>query len=429
MKIYDIYQIFKQYPNIVTDSREVVRDSIFVALKGDTFDGNKFAVPALEQGAAYAIADDKSLAANPKIIVVDNALETLQNLAACHRNELGLPVLAITGSNGKTTTKELVHRVIAKKYNAAVTQGNLNNHIGVPKTLLKMTPDNNFAIVEMGTNHFGEITTLCKIANPDFALINNIGKAHLEFFGDINGVAKAKGEMFEFLSAKNGKVFVNTDIDIIFQLAQKHIKTENIVQYNQQKYGVKILPNDDDNPFLRFTFDNINVNTNLIGKYNIENALAAVAIGKYFGIADTDIANAIETYAPENNRSQQIKTERNILYMDAYNANPTSMQASLKHFISSNAKNKMLILGDMRELGESSENEHDNIVKIITEAEIKNVLLVGECFTKAASDTAFLCFADVDECIKYINSRNIESQTILIKGSHGIHLEKIEKFL
>ena len=429
MKIKDIYEIFKQYPNILTDSREVVRDSIFVALKGDTFDGNKFAVTALENGAAYAIADDKSLAENARIIVVDNALETLQNLAAYHRQELGLPVFAITGSNGKTTTKELVHRVIAKRYNSAVTQGNLNNHIGVPKTLLKIKPDNDFAIIEMGTNHFGEIATLCKIANPDFVLINNIGKAHLEFFGDLNGVAKAKGEMFEFISAKNGKAFVNTDIDIIFQLAKKHIKPENIIQYNQQKYNVKILPDDANNPFLQFIFDNIKVSTNLIGKYNIDNALAAVAIGKYFGISDSDIANSIESYIPENNRSQQIKTERNILYMDAYNANPTSMQASLNNFITGNAKNKMLILGDMRELGENSDYEHDNVVKIITESEIKNVLLVGECFAKAASKTSFACFNNIDECIKYISSENIESQTILIKGSHGIHLEKIEQYL
>ena len=242
-------------------------------------------------------------------------------------------------------------------------------------------------------------------------------------------MAKAKGEMFEFLSTNNGKTFVNTDIDIILQLAKKHIKPENIIQYNQQKYGMKILPNSVYNPFLRFVFDNIQVNTKLVGKYNIENILAAIAIGKYFSIANSDIANAIESYIPENNRSQQIKTARNTLYMDAYNANPTSMQVSLKNFIDSKTKNKMLIIGDMRELGKSSESEHAIIVKIIMKSGIKNVLLVGEYFTNAAKETSFVCFKNVDECIEYINSKTIENQTILIKGSHGIHLEKTEKYL
>ncbi|MDR3226549.1 MAG: Mur ligase domain-containing protein, partial [Prevotellaceae bacterium] len=252
MKISDIYEIFKQYPNVITDSREVVPRSIFVALKGDKFDGNNFVKSAIEKGAAYAIADDKSFTAQEKVIVVDDALKTLQDLATYHRKKLDLPVLAITGSNGKTTTKELVYRVLSKKFNVAVTEGNLNNQIGVPKTLLKIKQEHNFAIIEMGTNHFGEIATLCKIANPDFGLINNIGKAHLEFFGDIDGVAKAKGELFEFLATNNGKIFVNTNIDIIAKIAEKYISKENIITYNPQNYNVKILPTDNENPFLQF---------------------------------------------------------------------------------------------------------------------------------------------------------------------------------
>lgn len=429
MKTAEIYNIFKHCTKIVTDSREIVRNSIFVALKGDTFDGNMFVASALERGAAFAIADDKSLAGNSNVIVVSNALETLQELAAFHRKQLGLPVLAITGSNGKTTTKELVANVIAKRYNAAVTKGNLNNHIGVPLTLLSIKPDNNFAIVEMGTNHFGEITALCKMAAPDFALINNIGKAHLEFFGDINGVAKAKGEMFEYLSENGGKAFVNTDTDIICRLAEKHLKPENIIPYNRQQYNMQIMHDDTENPFLTFAFNGITVHTKLTGTYNMENVMAAVAAGKYFNISDTDIADAIEAYMPDNNRSQQITTERNILYMDAYNANPTSMQASLTNFIAGKAKNRMLLLGDMRELGESSDSEHEEIVRMIIESGIDRVLLVGSCFAKAAKGMPFMCFGNVDECIRYIAGADIKNHTILIKGSHGLHLEKTEPYL
>ncbi|MDR2650882.1 MAG: UDP-N-acetylmuramoyl-tripeptide--D-alanyl-D-alanine ligase [Prevotellaceae bacterium] len=429
MQISDIYEIFKKYPNIITDSREVMPDSIFVALKGDNFDGNKFIDSAFDKGAAFAIADDKSFAGREKIIVTDDALKTLQDLAAYHRKKLGIPILAITGSNGKTTTKELVYRVLAKKFNVATTEGNFNNHIGVPKTLLKIKPDNNFAVVEMGTNHFGEIETLCKIANPDFGLINNIGKAHLEFFGNLDGVAKAKGELFEYLAANNGKIFVNSDIDIIAKIAKKYVNKENIISYNQQDYDVKIFPSDNKNPYLQFAFNKVKVCTKLIGTYNIDNVLSAIAAGKYFNISDADIAAAIESYNPDNNRSQKIETQQNTLYMDAYNANPTSMQASLQNFINQNAANKMLILGDMRELGASSESEHQNIIQMIIESNINDVILVGDCFANAAQNTNFKCFKDVDDCIKYLYENKIENRTILIKGSHGIHLEKTEKYL
>ncbi|MDR1348819.1 MAG: UDP-N-acetylmuramoyl-tripeptide--D-alanyl-D-alanine ligase [Prevotellaceae bacterium] len=429
MKIPDIYEIFKKYPNIITDSREIMPDSIFVALKGDNFDGNKFVDSAFEKGAAYAIADDKSLSDKENVIVTDDALKTLQELAAYHRKKLGLPVLAITGSNGKTTTKELVHRTLSKKFNIAVTEGNLNNHIGVPKTLLNMKPDNNFAIVEMGTSNFGEIETLCKIANPDFGLITNIGKAHLESFKNIDGVAKAKGELFEFLAVNNGKIFVNKDIDIISKIAAKFADKKNIIEYSQQDCGIKVLATDDKNDCLQFMFNRTKVRTKLVGQFNIDNALAAIATGKYFNISDLDIADAIESYIPENHRSQKIKTQQNILYMDAYNANPTSMQASLQNFINQAATNKMLILGDMLELGASSENEHQNIIKMIAESNISDVLLVGNCFSKAAHNMKFGCFKNVDECIKYLCENKIENRTILIKGSHGIHLEKTEKYL
>ncbi|MDR0420547.1 MAG: UDP-N-acetylmuramoyl-tripeptide--D-alanyl-D-alanine ligase, partial [Prevotellaceae bacterium] len=311
----------------------------------------------------------------------------------------------------------------------AVTEGNLNNHIGVPKTLLNIKSDNNFAIIEMGTNHFGEIETLCKIASPDFGLITNIGKAHLEFFGNIDGVAKAKGELFEFLAINKGKIFVNTDIDTISGIAKRYLNEKNIISYCQQDYGIKIFPADNENPYLKFIFNKTEVCTKLIGKYNIDNALAAIATGKYFDISDADIADAIASYNPQNNRSQKIETQQNILYMDAYNANPASMQASLQNFINQAAANKMLILGDMRELGESSETEHRNIIQMIIESKINDVMLVGDCFAKAAQNTKYICFKNVDECIKYINENKIENRTILIKGSHGIHLEKTEKYL
>jgi UDP-N-acetylmuramoyl-tripeptide--D-alanyl-D-alanine ligase len=429
MEIKDIYEIFKSHPSIITDSRQILPNSIFVALKGDTFNGNKFIDSALEKGAAYAIADDKSLDGKKNVIIVNDTLKTLQDLAAYHRKKLGLPVLAITGSNGKTTTKELVARVLSKKFNVVTTEGNLNNHIGVPKTLLEITTVNNFAVVEMGTNHFGEIETLCKIANPNFGLINNIGKAHLEFFGSLDGVVKAKGELFEFMASNNGKIFMNSDIDIILKLAEKHMTKENIISYNQQNYNVKIFPADSENPYIQFVFNGIKVSTKLIGKYNIENALAAITTGKYFNISDVDIATAIEAYVPDNNRSQKIETKKNIIYMDAYNANPTSMQASLQNFINQNAAKKMLILGDMLELGSSSEIEHQNIINLIKKSDIKNVILVGFCFTKAAQNTEFTCFKNVDDCIEYLRENEINNRTILIKGSHGIHLEKTEKYL
>ncbi|MDR2127209.1 MAG: UDP-N-acetylmuramoyl-tripeptide--D-alanyl-D-alanine ligase [Prevotellaceae bacterium] len=429
MKISEIYEIFKKYPNIITDSRKVVSNSIFAALKGDTFDGNQFVDSALDKGAVCAIADDKSLTGTEKIIIVDDTLATLQNLATYHREMLGIPILAITGSNGKTTTKELVYRVLSKKYRVAVTEGNLNNHIGVPLTLLKIKTNDDFAIVEMGTNHFGEIATLCRIAKPNFGLINNIGKAHLEFFGNIDGVAKAKGELFEFLAKNNGKIFVNKDIDIITQTAETYVATKNIIPYSKQNYGIKIVPSDSENPYLKFIFNQITVSTKLVGIYNIENILSAIATGKYFNVSDTDIAAAIESYNPDNNRSQKIETQRNILYMDAYNANPTSMQASLQNFINQKAANKMLILGDMYELGASSETEHLNIVQMIIESNINDVIFVGGGFAKAAQNTLFQCFKDVDDCIKYLCVNKISNRTILIKGSHGVHLEKTEKYL
>ncbi len=423
-----LYGLFLRYPVIATDSRQVSEGSIFFALKGENFDGNDFVPAALEVGAAYAIADNPALGTDDRVIVVDDVLSTLQQLAWYHRKELGVPILAITGSNGKTTTKELVSRVLAKKYKISVTKGNLNNHIGVPLSLLAMDKSTQFGIVEMGTNHFGEIATLCRIACPNYGLITNVGKAHLEFFGSLEGVEKAKGELYDYLSTNKGVAFYNSDNPILSRMIAARTFRETVA-YNRAKLDALLLPADNDNPFLRFTINGgkTTVNTQLVGDYNIDNVLAALTMGLCFGVPDDEAIAAVESYRPDNNRSQLVKTTKNYVYMDAYNANPTSMEASLLNFSAQAIPNKLLVLGDMRELGNESDVEHSRIADLIKHEGFTDVILVGTQFGKVAN--GFKHFPTTEELCSYLKANEHSGYSILVKGSRGMRLEKVLEYL
>lgn len=430
MNIKDLYQIFLQYPQISTDTRQIKPDSIFFALKGDNFDANLFAAEALNKGSIYAVVDNPAIATNHQFIVVNNVLETLQLLASYHRQQLAIPILAITGTNGKTTTKELVARVLAKKYNIGVTIGNLNNHIGVPLTLLSMTKETNFGVVEMGANHVGEIEKLCQIANPNYGVITNVGKAHLEGFGSLDGVKKTKGELYDHLQQTNGLAFVNTDDATLVEMIDKR-KNIQTIAYSASLYNAQLLPSNNQNPFLNIElFNNVHIQTSLLGAYNLNNVLAAIAIGKKMGIDDVDIINAINSYQPNNNRSQLIHTKNNTVYMDAYNANPSSMEVSIQNFSKLNASDKLLILGDMLELGNDTLTEHQQVINQIKNEKFNKVWLVGKHFAQAAeNNNQFTYFDNVDEVINFIQNNLVIGYTILIKGSRGIRLEKITDFL
>ena len=356
MKIIELYTLFKLYPKIITDSRCVENNSIFFALKGENFDGNKFAIKALESGAKYAVIDNAKFKLNDNFILVDNVLKCLQQLASFHREQFVIPLIGITGTNGKTTTKELIHTVLKRKFKTHATKGNFNNHIGVPLTLLEMPLNTEIAIIEMGANHQGEIKELCEIAKPNYGLITNIGKAHLEGFGGFEGVVKAKNELYNFIR-NYGRAFLNSDNKLLSELA------ENL---NSIKYGTK---QDSDcfaeileiNPYVKLRWNNIDIQSNLIGKYNFENILAAICIGNFFNVAHSNIKSAVENYIPQNNRSQIVQTKTNKILLDAYNANPTSMSLAIESFELLKSKTKVVILGDMLELGDESIFEHKEI--------------------------------------------------------------------
>lgn len=428
MNITQIYKLFLEHPSIATDSREVKQGDLFFALKGDNFDGNKFIPNALEAGANYAISDSKEFVNNEHVIYVSDVLETLQQLAQHHRQQLGIPILAITGSNGKTTTKELVSRVLAKKYTISVTKGNLNNHIGVPLSMLQMDKNTQFGIIEMGTNHFGEIATLCKIAQPNYGLITNVGKAHLEFFGSLEGVEKAKGELYDYLSANNGVPFYNSDNPTLTKMISGRTFKE-VVAYSCEKVGAILIPADNSNPFLRFSLNGKTVNTQVVGAYNLDNVIAALTMAKCFGIAEEDAIAAIESYRPDNNRSQLVNTGKNLAILDAYNANPSSMEAAILNFSQQQLNNKMLILGDMLELGDNSNAEHQHILQLIEENNFDNVLLVGKVFHAANSNKNFISFSSTDDLCQYLKEHEVKGYSILVKGSRGIRLEKILEYI
>lgn len=433
MEISELYRIFLQHTQITTDSRDCPKGSMFFALKGESFDGNAFADKALELGCAYVVIDEKQFAKenDNRYILVDDCLATLQQLANYHRKQLGTKIIGVTGTNGKTTTKELISTVLGEKYNVLYTLGNFNNHIGVPKTLLRLTKEHDIAVVEMGANHPGEIKTLVNIVEPDYGIITNVGKAHLEGFGSFEGVIKTKGELYDFLRTKAGSVvFIDNENEHLAKISH---------DLNLIKYGTANSDSLCANgkvvscaPFLNFEWRHgadkwHEVQTHLIGSYNIYNMLAAACIGLYFDVTPEQIDHALANYVPSNNRSQLTVTAHNKLIVDTYNANPTSMNAALKNFRDMDVDHKMAILGDMRELGDVSAEEHQKVVDFLKDNGIENVWLVGDEFGK--TNCEFRKFKNVDDVKAAIKEKQPEGYYILIKGSNGIKLFQLPELL
>ncbi|MDR2056703.1 MAG: UDP-N-acetylmuramoyl-tripeptide--D-alanyl-D-alanine ligase [Dysgonamonadaceae bacterium] len=430
MNIAELYSIFQKYPVISTDSRNCPGNALFFALKGDKFDGNDYIEQALESGAAYAVGDRNNLPRSERIIKVDDALRSLQDLANYHRKQLKKPVIAITGTNGKTTTKELIAAALSSQYPVLYTQGNLNNHIGVPLTLLQLQSGHAFAVIEMGANHPGEIRNLCRIAEPDYGLITNLGKAHLEGFGSFEGVVRTKTELYDFLREKGGIIFCNSDNPLLRGLSD-YLST---VYYGTTQEAFVYGTITKSSPYLHLKWtkneETYEIKTALAGTYNFENVLAAICIASYFKIENQRINQAIENYIPLNNRSQSRKTDRNQLIIDAYNANPSSMEAALDNFLSLPVSPRMVILGEMRELGKYSEKEHRKIVEILIQNKIDRVILVGEGFTKLTGlPEEWTVFQQTTDLISYLAGIEIKGYTLLIKGSRGNQLEKTIDFL
>lgn len=422
MDIEKIYDIFLKSSGISIDSRSVKKDNLFFGIKGDNFDGNKYANQAIDNGAFYSIVDDKNIIGD-RIIYVDDSLRTLQSLANLHRRKINIPIIAITGTNGKTTTKELISKVLSTQYLIGYTFGNLNNHIGVPITLLSFNDKMKYGIVEMGANHKNEINELCKIAEPNFGIITNIGKAHLEGFGNEEILISTKKELYDYLSSSKGLVFLNNDNELL----------KDICEVKSIKYGTKgnietkgnII---DLNPYIKFKFENENeeIQTNLIGRYNFENILASVCIGEYFGISRSNIKKALETYTPQNNRSQIVIRDNNTILLDAYNANPSSMKLALDNFNELNSKlDKVIIIGDMFELGVESEKEHLQILQYISNLNLKRIYIIGKEFYKFSKQFNFLFYKDIEEFISNLKDIQFRNNFILIKASRGIGLERI----
>ena len=432
-----LYNLFLKHPVICTDSRVCPSDSLFFALKGDNFNGNAFALTALKNGCAYAVVDETEYAVDERFILVNDVLEALQNLAAYHRRQLGTRLIGITGTNGKTTTKELIAAVLSRKYNVLYTEGNLNNHIGVPLTLLKLTKEHEIGVIETGANHPGEIKALAEITAPDYGIITNVGKAHLEGFGSFEGVMRTKSELYEFLAQNRGTVFINADNGFLATMAkQAGLDDKVLVKYGKKSDEIEKKLFVEGEPAGNFPGLTMMCKTNgqpfetrtrLIGGYNAENVLAAVSIGHFFGITDEEIIIGLENYLPKNNRSQLVVSEKNSLIVDAYNANPSSMNEAVRNFAQLKEERKCLILGDMLELGVESKNEHQQIITLLQSLGLTDVLLVGENFKKTKND--FRSFDDVTQLIDYLKNKPVENNWVLIKGSRGIKLEKTITFL
>lgn len=422
MTIDAIHSLFLECSTVSTDTRKIEKDCLFIALKGEKFDANTFAKEALEKGAKYIIIDNPIYYINQKTILVNNSLETLQELAKFHRKHIGLPIIALTGSNGKTTTKELIHAVLSKKYNTIATIGNLNNHIGVPLTLLRFTQNTEVGIVEMGANHQKEIEFLCDIAQPDYGYITNFGKAHLEGFGGIEGVIKGKSEMYSYLEKNNKLAFVNLD-DTIQNEKTKTLKRYSFsIDENNPNIQISSV---EANPMVQIKYKNLTINSHLIGIYNANNINAAIAIGNYFEVSDELIKEAIENYIPENNRSQMIHKNGNEIILDAYNANPSSMSAAIANFIQLDKPNKIAILGDMFELGEESLAEHKKVIQLVEkQTEITTYFIGKDFFANKTNSSHILFFEDFNTFSKHLIEKRPENHLILIKGSRGMALEK-----
>ncbi|WOD44418.1 UDP-N-acetylmuramoyl-tripeptide--D-alanyl-D-alanine ligase [Hwangdonia lutea] len=421
MKIEHLHSLFLECNSVCTDTRKIKKDDMFFALKGDNFNGNTYAEQALNKGAKYVIIDEKQYKTSTQAIVVNNVLETLQELATFHRRHLNIPIIALTGSNGKTTTKELINAVLSQQYNTTATVGNLNNHIGVPLTLLSMDLNTEMGIVEMGANHLKEIEFLCQIAKPDFGYITNFGKAHLEGFGSVEGVITGKSEMYDYLIAHHKTIFVNGNDAIQLK------KTNDAKRFVFGNDALADITIDfiEAQPFVACKYNNANINSKLIGDYNFGNIAAAIAIGSYFKVADDAIKNAVENYIPTNNRSQIIKKGTSNIILDAYNANPTSMQAALLNFEKQTGR-KIAILGDMFELGNDTEKEHQNITDLAVSINMNPVILVGENFYQSESDSnKIFRFKTFENFKSEFDFAQLKNATLLIKGSRGMALERV----
>ena len=433
----ELYAIYEQHPVITTDSRDCPKGSIFIALKGETFDGNQFAAQALEKGCAFAVVDDEqvynSYQGAGKMILVPDTLQAYKDLARQHRRRFDIPVIGITGTNGKTTTKELVNAVLTERYDGMATEGNFNNDVGVPKTLLRLSVMDEIAVIEMGASHPGDIKTLAETAEPTCGLITNVGKAHLQGFGSLEGVIRTKGELYDFLATQEDSViFINADNEHLMSILPKNVKAEYYTR-DENKQGAsvygQIIACD---PFLRLKWRQGDgqwheVTTHLVGSYNLDNALAAVTVGLHFDVTPEQICHAIENYVPSNNRSQLTETPHNHLIVDAYNANPTSMAAALDNFSLMEVSPKMAILGEMRELGDSSREEHERIVEKLKGCAYDEVWLVGQEFKDI--DCPFRKFDDVEQVKAAIAANRPEGRYILIKGSNGTRLFQLPELL
>ena len=424
MTLQELHGLFLEHPHICTDTRKITKDCIFFALKGPSFNGNEFAKTALENGAAYAVVDEEHRKVSDRYILCGDVLQTLQNLATFHRNHSKAKIIALTGSNGKTTTKELINGVLSRKYRTVATQGNLNNHIGVPLTLLSITPETEMAIVEMGANHKGEISFLCNIAQPDFGYITNFGKAHLEGFGGVEGVIQGKSELYQYLVSNHKHVFLNADDPIQLEKLDSYVKKIGFSTSDHQYYNIGYV---EANPYVVLEVEGIRIETQLVGKYNFPNCCVAVLVGKYFNVPLKDIKIALESYQPNNNRSQVLKQNGHEIILDAYNANPTSMKAALENFISMGGTNKVLVLGDMFELGSAAPTEHQGIADLVKALGFADVLLVGENFFK--TKTSFHKFKSFDDLKEHLLQKPLKKSQLLIKGSRGMALERLLQYL
>jgi UDP-N-acetylmuramoyl-tripeptide--D-alanyl-D-alanine ligase len=426
MKTEDLYKIYLQYPSVQTDTRKLKEGALFFALKGPNFNANEFAQKAINAGAVYAIIDDAQFVIEGKTILVNDVLTSLQQLAKYHRQQFNIPFIAITGSNGKTTTKELVHAVLSSTFKTNTTEGNLNNHIGIPLTILKIKPDAEMAVIEMGANHLKEIASYCKIALPTHGLITNCGKAHLEGFGSEEGVRKGKGELYDHLRTNKGIAFVMWDYPYLREMSTgipniyTYGTTDANIIGNAQPSGQYLEVN------FNKGFDEL-IRTNLVGDYNLPNVLAAVAVGKYFNVEETKIKTAIESYSPTNSRSQLMQKGSNKIILDAYNANPSSMKAAIENFAKADGNEKILALGAMAELGMDSLKEHKDIIKEIDKHQWKDVILVGGDFMKV--DHTYRKFNSSVEASEWLQNVNVQNSFFLIKGSRSMQMEKLLEYL
>ena len=431
METEELHRIFLDTHKITTDTRNIIPGSMFFALKGENFDGNKFAEKALNEGCSYAVIDDVRIENDDeRYILVDNVLDALQQLARYHRRKFNIPILAITGSNGKTTTKELISAILERKYKLVSTHGNFNNHIGVPLTLLRLRKETEIGIIEMGANHQGEISQLCQLAEPTHGIITNIGHAHIEGFGSFENVVKAKAELYTWLRENNGVIFQNANNEILKGISQPGDELENYYVASDSSSDFIVSGAD---PFLEVLWKHDNseifLKTQLFGTYNLENLIAAITLGLYFKVGDKEIKLGTESFSPGDNRSQVFKTYENTLILDAYNANPTSMKVAIADFLKISASRKIIILGDMFELGKDSLEQHKKIVTLLESSNRFKAFLVGEMFYEASAGTHLTSFLKNEEAIQYFMSHPIHSSTILLKGSRMMSLEKLIPYL